>query len=121
MSEVMTEIKAVKEKKHQTEIFEYIKERKGGMNHKIGVKYATVQGDAIKIGWSKCTIRSKTKNPADEDAFIPEDGLRLAKARALGELCVHTPVPECLKEEIRRFGARSLRYFKNATKLELPV
>jgi len=103
----------IKEKTHQTEIFEYIKRRKGGMNHKIGVKYATVQGDAIKIGWSKCNISL--------DPFIPADGISMAKARALGELCVHTPTPECIKEDLRRFGARALRYFKNATKLELPV
>jgi hypothetical protein len=109
----MSETKEKVEKKYQTEIFEYIKRRKGGMNYKVGVKYATVQGDAIKIGWSKC----KTK----EDVFIPADGISMAKARALGEICVHTPTPNCIKEDLRRFGARALRYFKNATKLELPV
>ncbi len=100
-------------KKHQTEIFEYIRRRKGNKTMKVGVILGIVKDGVIKIGWSKCRV--------SEDKFTPEDGLRFARARALGETCVNTPVPSCIRRSVRQFGARAVRYFKDATKLELPV
>lgn len=98
----------------QPEIFEYIRRRKGGNTHKIGVIYGTTDGDTIKIGWSKCNVK-------EGDNFDADVGFEIAKERALVPEPDDIAVPLCLKQHIRQFGARCVRYFKEANKLELPV
>jgi len=100
------------QKEHQTEIFEYIRRRKGGQAHKIGVIYGTTEGNTIRIGWSKCNVK-------DGDSFNPDLGVGIAKTRAHGNDAA--PSPLCIKRQLRQFGARCLRYFKEANKLELPI
>jgi len=105
-------------KEHQTEIFEYIRRRRGGKVHKIGVIYGTSDGNIIRIGWSKC-------NTKDGDKFDVEEGIDIAKERAVASYITqgttHPSVPLCIKRHMRQFGARCLRYFKDANKLELPL
>ena len=98
----------------QAEIFEYIRRRKGGKVHKIGVIYGTTSGDTIKIGWSKCNVK-------EGDTFDSIEGLKIAMERALTPAPQIAVVPVCLKRHIRQFGARCIRYFQEAKKLELPV
>jgi hypothetical protein len=100
-------------KKPTTEIFEYIRRRKGGKSVKSGVVFGILDNEGtIRIGWSKCNIK--------EDKFNPVDGVALAKHRALG--AKKSPaVPLCLRNQLRKFGSRAIRYFKNASKLETPV
>ena len=98
------------------EIFEYIRRRKGGKNHKVGIVWGTVVGDnkVIKIGWSKCNLKAG-------DVFNAKQGMELAKSRAYNETPTTTPIPICIHKQIRQFGARCVRYFKDASKLEIPV
>lgn len=101
-----------KEQTEQAEIFEYIRRRKGGRVHKVGVIYGTAEDNTIKIGWSKCNIK-------DGDEFNADLGVSLARERATASSM--NEVPLCIKRHLRQFGARCLRYFKDANKLELPV
>jgi len=99
----------------QTEIFEYIRRSKGNKVHKIGVIYGTTIGDTIKIGWSKCNVK-------EGDEFNPDSGIRIAMNRALTPSAYEiTAVPLCIKRQVRQFGARCIRYFQEANKLELPI
>ena len=99
-------------KKPTTEIFEYIRRRKGGKSIKAGVVFGLLNNEGtIKIGWSKCNIK--------EDKFNPEDGLALAKHRALG-VKKSPAIPLCLKSQIRQFASRSVRYFQDFKRLEMP-
>jgi len=103
---------------NQTEIFEYIRKRKGGMTHKIGVIYGTIDNNTIKIGWSKCNVK-------EGDDFNADIGIEMAKERAVASYITqgtdHPTVPLCIKRHIRQFGARCVRYFQDANKLELPL
>ena len=94
------------------EIYEYIRRRKGGKTHKIGVIYGTVDGDTIKVGWSKCNVK-------EGDEFNSAIGIDLAKERA--NIINHDDAPACIKHHIRQFGARCVRYFQSASKLVMPV
>ena len=98
-------------------IHEYIRKRKNGHTHKVGVILGTlvnIGGDAvIKIGWSKCNIK--------EDTFNSERGIELAKGRVYNETPTITPTPDSIRKQVRQFGARCVRYFKNVNRLELPV
>jgi len=97
--------------KHQTEIFEYIRRRRGGKVHKVGVIYGTTEDNTIKIGWSKCNIK-------EGDEFNADLGVLLAKERAI-ESPANAPL--CMKRHLRNFSCRCLRYFKDAKKIALPV
>jgi hypothetical protein len=99
-------------KKHQTEIFEYIRRRKGGKTHKVGVVFAVKVEDAVKIGWSKCNERAG-------DKFDGLLGLQYAMNRAMKP--DNTPTPNCIRKQLRCFGARAVRYFKNVRRIELPA
>lgn len=99
-------------KRHQTEIFEYIKRRHGGKNHKVGIILGLVDNDTIRIGWSKCNQKSG-------DKFDTLIGLEYAKNRAMKSDNVLTP--NCIKRHLRQFSGRCVRYFKDANKLEIPV
>ena len=104
-----------KTNKHQTEIFEYIRRRKAGRTHKIGVVFGMVDKGVIKIGWSKCNTKL--------DKFNPEDGIAMAHERAIhiSSSPDHIKTPDCIRTQVRQFGARCVRYFKDAQRLELPV
>ena len=116
----MKKIKMKKIKEHQTEIFEYIRRRKSGKVIKVGVILGTVispNSYTIRIGWSKCNFKAG-------DKFSIEEGIKLAKKRAYNEAdfeSTTTHVPNCIRRQIRQFGSRCIRYFKDAHKLELPV
>lgn len=101
-------------KKHQTEIFEYIRRRKGNKTMKVGVILGTVIDNTIKTGWSKCNLKAG-------DKFNAVVGLQIAMNRAMASGAIPTPTPKCIRRQVRQFGARAVRYFKDATKLELPV
>ena len=107
MEEVMDE-KAV--------IFEYVKERRHRRNNKVGVLLGVLDKDnTVKIGWSKCNIK-------DGDIFDAKEGMDLAykRAQSSSKWIRDTRLPDCIKKQTRKFGARCLRYFKEANKLELP-
>ena len=91
-------------------IYEYIRKRKAGKVYKTGVIVAINDNDTIKIGWSKCNLK--------KDEFDPIQGKKFAIDRAVK--VDNTPVPDCIKTQLRRFGARSVRYFKGAKQLLLP-
>lgn len=103
-----------------TEIFEYIRKRKGGKVVKVGIVFGTVVKDGegplapqvIKIGWSKCNLKMG-------DKFDLLMGLQHALNRAMKPDGTTTPL--CIKDQIRRFSSRCVRYFKDAQKLEMPV
>jgi len=104
-------------KKHQTEIFEYIRRRKGNKTMKVGVILGVRIKDDVKIGWSKCNVKLG-------DKFNATVGLQMAMNRAMkkaDKLYTVTSTPACIKKQIRNFAARCARYYKGATKLELPV
>jgi hypothetical protein len=92
-------------KKHQTEIFEYIRRRKSGKVMKVGVILGLLVGDTVKIGWSKCNIMA--------DKFDASTGLGIAKNRAEAPKNTITPppTPKCIKKQVRQFGSRCVRYF----------
>lgn len=92
----------------QKEIFEYVRTKKG----KVGVLFATVQGGVIKIGWSRC-------NRKEGDTFDAKTGLQIASERARGTL-VHQ-LPQSFNKQARHFGARCIRYFKDAKSLNIPA
>ena len=96
----------------QNEIFEYIRKRKAGRTFKVGVIIGYNENGVIKVGWSKCNI--------NKDVFNPDIGLSLAKERANKPLSPLSP-PLCVQSQVRRFGARCVRYFKNANQLILPI
>lgn len=104
-------------KKHQTEIFEYIRRRKGNKTMKVGVILGVRIKDDVKIGWSKCNMKAG-------DKFNATVGLQMAMNRAMRKAdkpYTVTFTPDCIKKQIRNFAARCARYYKGATKLELPV
>jgi len=95
------------------EIFEYIRRRKGGKTHQVGVIVAVEKDRIIRLGWSKC-------NRKLGDEFDPKKGLNIACDRAYGKEQSPT-APLCIQTQIRRFGSRAVRYFHNAKGLEMPV
>lgn len=99
-------------KKHQTEIFEYIRRRKGGKTVKVGVVFAVKVDDAVKVGWSKANIKAG-------DKFDSLLGLQYALNRAMKP--DNVPTPNCIRKQLRCFGARAVRYFKGARRIELPA
>jgi hypothetical protein len=101
--------------KHQTEIFEYIRRRKGGKTHKVGVILGLIDGNIARVGWSKCN-----QSIQHGDVFNAAKGIELARSRARHETPT-TPMPLCIKSQARKFGARAVRYFQEARVLELPA
>ena len=99
-------------KNHTTEIFEYIRRNKGGITRKVGVILGVNDKGVIRIGWSKV-------NEKLGDKFDSLLGLEYAMKRAMKPDGI--PTPKCIKSQLRKFGARTVRYFQDATKLELPV
>jgi len=98
--------------KHQTEIFEYIRRRKGGKTIKVGVVFAVKVDDAVKIGWSKANIKAG-------DKFDTLLGLQYALNRAMKP--DNVPTPNCIRKQLWCFGARAVRYFKDVRRIELPA
>ena len=99
-------------KKPQTEIFEYIRRRKGGKVHKVGIVFGVAVDGVIKVGWSKCNFKAG-------DKFDTLMGLQMALNRAMGQDI--KPTPNCIRRQLRQFGSRCVRYFKNANKMDIPV
>lgn len=109
-----------------TELVEYIWRRKKGRNYKAGVIIGNIVNGVIKIGWSKCNI--------SEDPFISFVGLNMARARIMRDAIkdareyfidisddeLNAKVPDCIRSQVRNFGSRCLRYYKNVNKLEIP-
>ena len=91
----------------QTEILEYIKDRKHG---KIGVIVARNVDGQVRVGWSKCNFKAG-------DEFIVGDGLAIALERTSTP---PDPAPACIHKQIRKVGVRAMRYFKDATMLIIP-
>lgn len=91
----------------QTEIFEYIKNRKYG---KIGIIVARNVDGQVRVGWSKCNFKMG-------DEFIVGAGLAIALERTSTP---PNPAPACIHKQIRKVGVRAMRYFKDATSLILP-
>lgn len=108
----VTEVKQEKRFNHPEAIFEYIRRRKGGQNIKVGVVLGLRVDDEIRIGWSKCN--------SIQDKFDPEVGIELARLRACKETPTTTPVPSCIRNQVRQMAARCVRYFKDTRKLEIP-
>lgn len=100
----------------QTEIFEYIRRRKGGKTVKVGVILGLRDEGVIKIGWSKCN-----QSIQHGDIFNPARGIELAKSRARHETPTTTPMPACIRKQYRNFCARSVRYFKDAHTMIMDV
>ena len=93
-------------------IFEYIKVRRGGKVHKVGVITATEIDREIRIGWSKCNTAL--------DAFNSDQAQVIAVKRIRGEEKM-PPTPDCIKRQVRQFAARSVRYFQDATLVKIPA
>lgn len=103
----------VRTKEPTTEIFEYIRRRKAGRVSKVGIIFGTASKGTIRIGWSKCNLKAK-------DKFDLKQGMELAKGRAFNETPTTTPTPNCIRKQMRNFGARCVRYFKDAKTLIMP-
>jgi len=102
----------MKDKKHMTEIFEYIRRRYHGKVYKTGIILGVVNDNVVKIGWSKCNLKC--------DKFDVTLGLQMAINRAMAKESAPT-APNCIRRQLRGFGARCVRYFKDANKIELPA
>lgn len=116
-----TKTETKQKKEHQTSIFEYIRRRHHGKTHKVGVILGIFDGKAVKIGWSKCNVRIG-------DKFDKQVGLKLALNRALNRALpsplpkkITVPTPDCIRHQIRNFGARCAKYFKGANKILIPA
>ena len=96
-----------------TRIFEYIRRRKSGKVAKVGVIVGMNVDGVIRIGWSKCNFKKG-------DKFNSAEGLKIAQDRVheIGNV-PHTP--NCIRRQVRQFGARAVRYFQSAYTLELPA
>ncbi len=94
------------------EIFEYIRRRKSGKTYKVGIIVGVDNNGVIKIGWSKCNLKSG-------DEFDLDCGMKMARERAINVEC-DVMTPDCIRKQVRRFGARAVRYFKGANTLLLP-
>lgn len=92
----------------KNEIFEYIKNRKYG---KIGIIVARNVDGQIRVGWSKCNFKLG-------DEFVIGDGMAIALDRT--DVKNLSPAPACIHRQIRKVGARAIRYFKDATSFVLP-
>lgn len=92
----------------QTEIFEYVKTKRG----RVGVLLGTMKDDVIRIGWSRCNTKRC-------DVFDPKEGIKLAKHRATNDFNTY-PIPQSLNKQARKFSSRCLRYFQNAKGIRLP-
>jgi len=92
-------------------IFEYIRRRKAGKTFKVGIVIGVAQDHKINVGWSKCNVK--------EDKFTYATGSGMAYERAIG-LRNSPPAPLCIRTQLRRFGGRCVRYFKDANQLVLP-
>lgn len=73
---------------------------------KRGVLVAYLDGDTVKVGWSKWNKL---------DAFDPATGLSVAfqRARDAGKYA-KTPPPRAIKAALPDFTARAVKYFKTA-------
>lgn len=56
------------------EIYQYIRDKKRAP---IGVMYANIDGDDVKIGWSKCKVTGRNR-----DKFDKKLGRKIARDRA---------------------------------------
>ena len=97
----------------RNEIFEYIKRRKGGQTVRVGVICGSNKDGVVKIGFSKCNFKAK-------DQFDPDKGMQIALDRIEG-LIPMPKTPDCIKKQIRGFAGRAARYFKTASRIEIPV
>lgn len=82
----------------QTEIFEYIRGRRG---QRIGIVLAKNDNGVIRLGWSQCNRKLK-------DVFDLTEGMNIAKERMV------TPVeiPAHIRRQYANMQERSKRYFK---------
>lgn len=89
-------------------ICEMVRER----HRRVGVIVGLREDESIKIGWAKCNVKL--------DKFDREKGLDMAEARAR-KILTSPKVPDCMRRQLNEFCARSIRYFKGARTLEIPV
>lgn len=94
-------------------IFEYIKRRRGGRTYKIGIIMGVASDQKVKVSWSKCNLDA-------EEKFDLGTGQTIAFERAIGVQPL-PPAPLCIQSQVRQFGARCIRYFKNSKQIELPI
>lgn len=92
----------------QTEIFEYVKTKRG----RVGVLLGTMEYNVIRIGWSRCNTKLG-------DKFDPNTGVQIAKIRAIADETI--PAPQSLNKQARKFSARCIRYFQDAKGVRLPA
>ena len=105
---------AIRNKVHVPDmIFEYIKRRRGGRTYKVGIIMGVASEKKVKVSWSKCNLDA-------EDKFDLGTGRTIAFERAIGVQPL-PPAPLCIQSQVRQFGARCIRYFKNSKQIELPV
>lgn len=99
----------------QKEIVEYIKQNKKGQRVKSGVLVAVQNDGVIRIGWSKCNFKLG-------DVFDKDEGYKLALARTQPEYeAFSKSAPSTIKKQIRALASRSIRYFKGAKGVTIPV
>jgi hypothetical protein len=106
------EVKQEKQFNHPEAIFEYIRRRKGGQVVKRGVMLGFRVDNEIRIGYSLC---NSGKNTPDD--FNSEVGIELARVRACNETPSTVPIPSSIRNEVRQFSSRCMRYFKDARTL----
>jgi hypothetical protein len=90
-----------------TTIFEIVKERR----QKVGIMLGTIKDGKILIGWSKANLKVG-------DRFNKNEGMSLAEARAI-KLSPAPKLPLCMRRKMINFETRCLRYFKDATAIEI--
>jgi len=110
---IKAQVKSLHPKKHQTEIFEYIRRRHHGKTLKVGIIIGIKDKDVIRIGWSKVNLKAG-------DKFDFAVGIDKAKDRAMSS-DYRVPAPNCIRRHLRQFGARTVRYFKEAKTVQLPA
>lgn len=91
------------------ELIEYVRKNVNGKIQKVGVLYGWSEignvGD-IKIGWSKVNTKMN-------DKFDPVKGLVLATNRSRATTLDTLPkLPSSMKNPVKRFEKRCLKYFK---------
>ena len=93
-----------------TDLFQYLRKRRGGKNVKSGVLLGRKVKGRVLVGWSKCKLTGK--NP---DTFDVQRGLDIAQGRIQSFVDEHRnghQVPPSIEDNLKKFVNRCKRYFK---------